>query len=147
MHRLALNSSGLDFARQPTEFMKLNVAFFGEAEKGMLASPVHVKSVAQLADTFGHPPQESLGIPLAIQALLFERSVFFFRVQDEGFGTDDYLEGIHKLERHPHAVPLHALCMPGVGDSHILEATSRLVETQGTLLLTTEQDLYDYLTH
>lgn len=127
--------------------MKLTVALFGEAEKGTLASPTYVDSLPQLADTFGNPPKESLGIPLAIQALLFDRSVFYFRVEDEGFSTDQYLHGLQKLERHKDAVPLHALCMPGVGDSEILQATSRLVEVQGTLLLTTEQDLYDYLTH
>jgi hypothetical protein len=37
--------------------------------------------------------------------------------------------------------------MPGVGDAEIIDATNPICSLYHSLLITTEKDLYDYLTH
>ena len=125
--------------------MRHTIALFGEAEKGQYSEPIHISSLADLCDCLGNPPEESVGIALAIQALLYERDLFYLRVQEEGFSTDDYLKGLKKLEKSK-LDGLHALCMPGVGDAAIIDATSHLTEKHHSIHITTEQDLFDYLT-
>ncbi len=61
-------------------------------------------------------------------------------MEEEGFSREDYLVGLEYLrEAKPH---LTALCLPGVGDAQIIEASAPVC----ALLLLTEADLYDYLT-
>jgi hypothetical protein len=126
--------------------MKPTVFLFGEAEKGDFCTPLLCKSLLQLADTLGNPPQESLGIPYAIQALLFERELVFFRVKEEGFSTSDYMRGLRLLQNKEVIPHLHAICIPGVGDSDIIEAVGNVCTLHKSLLVITEKDLYDYLT-
>ena len=33
----------------------------------------------------GHPPEDSIGISYAVQTLLYERTLFFFRAERRGF--------------------------------------------------------------
>lgn len=124
--------------------MSLNIAMFGEAEKGVFATPIKISSLTQLATSMGNPPEESLGISLAIQALLFKRIVFYIRVEEEGFSTADYFSGIERLKESKEVV--HAVCMPGVGDANIIGATDTLLTPSAGILVTQEKDLYDYLT-
>lgn len=126
--------------------MRHVVALFGEAERGQYAEPIKIGDLGQLAEYLGNPPEESVGITLAIQALLFQRELLYLRVKEEGFSREDYLRGLKNLEKASGIKTLHAVCMPGVGDAHIIEATSPLTEKHNSLLITTEQDLYDYLT-
>lgn len=119
------------------------IALFGEAEKGQFRKPLVIKTLPQLVDTFGHPPCESRGLVFAIQALLYQREIIFFRVEEEGFSANDYLHGLHHLES---VKKLHALCLPGVGTPGILEACEEVCRKQKSFLITSEQDLYDYLT-
>jgi len=127
--------------------MKHTIFLFGEAEKGAFCTPQFCKSLPQLAETFGNPPEESLGLLYAVQAILFERELIYFRVKEEGFSVSDYMRGIKLLEKKDTFPGLSAICMPGVGDSEILDATFSLCSLHHTLLITTEKDLYDYLTH
>jgi hypothetical protein len=119
---------------------------FGEAEKGEFCTPRVCKSLPQLADTFGNPPQESQGILYGIQALLYRRELIFFRVEEEGFSVGDYMKGIKWLQQQDSMPELAAICMPGVGDVEILEATSPLCIVKKSCLIINEKDLYDYLT-
>ena len=59
--------------------MKNLIALFGESEKGRFHYPYFCKSLYQLADIFGNPPKDSLGLAFAIQALMYERFVIYFR--------------------------------------------------------------------
>jgi hypothetical protein len=127
--------------------MRQTIFLFGEAEKGDFCTPLLCKSLPQLAETFGNPPEESLGIPYAVQALMFERELIFFRVKEEGFSVSDYMRGIKLLEKKETFHHLTAICMPNVGDAEIIEATSPICTIYHSLLITTEKDLYDYLTH
>lgn len=126
--------------------MRHIIALFGEAEKGNFSQLIHVSSLPQLADNLGNPPQESQGIPLAIQALLYQRELIYIRVKEEGFSFQDYMQGLKLLENRHLVSELHAVCLPGVGDNEIIEATSPICQLHNSLLILSQQDLYDYLT-
>ncbi|GAB5411403.1 MAG: hypothetical protein ChlgKO_05170 [Chlamydiales bacterium] len=125
--------------------MRYTLALFGEAEKGEFGIPYRINSLPELADKLGNPPQETCGIPFAIQALLYERLVYFTRVPEEGFSKPEYMRGLCRFEEI--SEPISALCMPGVADEEIIRVSDRLLAYHSALLLTTEQDLYDYLTN
>lgn len=125
--------------------MQQVIALFGEAEKGQWEKPHIVRALPELIDLLGNPPPESEGLFFAIQALLYEREVLYFRVQDEGFSKEDYFSGLKFLQNKRQIKQLHALCMPGVGDSEILNASHPICEIHKTHLLITEKDLFDYL--
>src|SRR5579872_6389868 len=97
----------------------MRIALFGEAEKGQFNVPYILREMPQLIDFLGNPPAESEGLYFAIQALLFQRELIFFRVESEGFSHGDYFTGFKHLET---VKDLHALCIPGVGDPKILDA-------------------------
>ncbi|MCB1109618.1 MAG: hypothetical protein KDK64_01435 [Chlamydiia bacterium] len=122
------------------------VALFGEAEKGEIGTPLIMKSLSQMNDILGHPPSESRGIFFAIQFLLYEQEVIYIRVKEEGFSTKDYLKGMKFLQDKKQISHLTALCLPGVGDARILDAAHPVTDAYEALIITTEQDLYDYLT-
>ena len=126
--------------------MQRVIALFGEAEKGQLEKPYIIRKLPELIDLFGNPPPESQGLFFAIQAILYEREVIFFRVQEEGFSKSDYFSGLKILKNKEKTKKLHALCMPGVGDKELLEAFHPLCEIHKSHLITTQKDLYDYLT-
>ncbi len=127
--------------------MSFKIFLFGEAEKGAFCTPHLCRSLSDLSETFGNPPEESVGLVYAVQALLYERELIYFRVREEGFSTADYMKGIQLLGKKGELDDLAAICMPGVGNADILEATTPLCSVRRTLLITTEKDLYDYLTH
>ncbi len=119
------------------------MALFGEAEKGQFRKAYVLRELPQLVDALGNPPENSQGIHFAIQALLYGRELIYFRVEEEGFSSGDYLFGLKHLEK---VKKLHALCMPGVGALEIMEAANPLCEKHKSVLLTSQKDLYDYLT-
>lgn len=127
--------------------MRQTIFLFGEAEKGDFCTPLVCRSLPQLAETFGNPPEESLGILYAVQALMFDRELIFFRVKEEGYSTSDYMRGIKLLKKKDAFHNLSAICMPGVGDAEIIDATNPICSIHHSLLITSEKDLYDYLTH
>lgn len=121
------------------------VFLFGEAEKGELCTPYLVKTQAQLFDVFGNPPNQSQGLSYAVQTLLFKRDLLYFRVQEEGFSTHQYMLGLKLLQNKEIPLKLLALCLPGVGSSEIIEATIPICHLYKTILIISEKDLYDYL--
>lgn len=124
--------------------MKQTIALFGEAEKGAFKMPHSVSQLSQLVDILGNPPGESEGLFFAIQAILYNRGVLFFRVAEEGFSRIDYLNGLKCLEKE--GKPLTALCLPGVGDPEILAASEPICHMHKSLLITNQKDFYDFLT-
>lgn len=122
------------------------IALFGEAEKGEFRYGYFCKNLVELSEHLGEPPSdESKGLAFAVQALLFNRGVIFFRVHEEGFSLQDYYNGFQLLEHKKETFPLSAICLPGVGNSEIIEATAPLCEVHRSFLILTEKDLYDYL--
>ncbi len=123
------------------------MAIFGEAEKGGFDRAFFCHNLDQLQIHLGNPPENSHGLQLAVQALLFDRNLIFFRVKEEGFSTDDYLHGLRLLETQHLFANVKAIGMPGVGDPDILRASEAICRLHKSLLMTTESDLYDYLTN
>lgn len=121
------------------------VALFGEAEKGEYQTPYFCESLPQLVELLGNPPPESRGLFFAVQALLFHRNILFFRVREEGFSLQDYLEGVQLLESLKNSPQIMAIGIPGVGDAQIIEAVLPICVVYHSILLTTEADLFDYL--
>ena len=121
------------------------IALFGEAEKGEYHLPYLCNNLSQLVDFFGNPPKQSRGLFYAIQALLYNRRLLFFRVQEEGFSLADYLSGVSFLKKHQIETDISAFCLPGVGDSEILEAVTPVCQAYHSFLITNEADFYDYL--
>lgn len=122
------------------------MALFGEAEKGEYRTAHFCKSVTQLLERLGNPPPESRGIYYAIQALLYNRGLIFFRVREEGFSYEDYLLGLHLLQKQHGVTQLAAICLPGVGDAEIIAAIAPICAIHHSILITNESDFYDYLT-
>ncbi len=122
------------------------IALFGEAEKGDFQSAYFCKDLEQLVDYFGNAPINSNGLHFAVQALLYHRNLIFFRVQEEGFSLQDYQFGMNLLFTQSAISKISAICMPGVGNSEIIGATTALCAIYHSIFITTEADLYDYLT-
>lgn len=124
----------------------LTLALFGEAEKGTLHGGVHCRTLPQLIDIYGHPPPSSQGLVLAIQSLLYGRELIYFRVREEGYSLEDYFEAIKHLEKSDWVSKIAAFAIPGVGDEGVFRAILPLCNTHHSLIITTQSDLYDYLT-
>lgn len=124
---------------------KFTIALFGEAEKGEFHVPYLCQTLEQLDDFFGNPPPESQGLFYAVQALLFQRDLIFFRVREEGYSVEDYLVGVEILENQKKIFQIAAICIPGVGDSDIINAIHPICEKYHSFLITNEADFYDYL--
>jgi hypothetical protein len=122
------------------------MALFGETEKGQYKKAYILRDLAELVDTFGNPPPDSQGLFFAVQALLYQRELIFFRVEEEGFSIPDYFFGLKYLEDPEKINRLHAMCLPGIGDPQILKASCTVCQKRKSILLMTPKDLYDYLT-
>ena len=125
--------------------MGCTVALFGEAEKGEYKTAYFCRDLYQLAVNLGHPPPDSKGLHMAVQTLLYDYNLIFFRVEEEGFSIQDYLQGLRFLSHNQFVQDLTAICLPGVGDNQIFEAAKPIYEMYRSLIVTTEVDLYDYL--
>jgi len=97
-----------------------------------------------LAETLGNPPEDTRGIPIAVQTLLFQYEILFIRVHEEGFSTPDYHLGLRLLREYKPKIS--AICIPGVGDQALIRETCHLCKERKSLLITSERDAYDFLT-
>lgn len=123
------------------------VALFGEAEKGVFATPYFLRDLDELVTCLGNPPPDSRGLFYAVQTLLYQHYLLFFRVSEEGFSIPQYLQGLDILE-HQVTYPLvTALCVPGVGDNILLDTLIPYCQSRHHILITNEADLYDLLTY
>lgn len=126
--------------------MIYTIAVFGEAEKGKFRTAYFCENLTQLDEYFGNPPPQSKGLYYAVQALLFNRNLIFFRVPEEGYSTQDYLTGLKLLEEQRLITHVDAICTPGVGNDEIINAILPICNHYHGIMITTESDLYDYLT-
>jgi hypothetical protein len=124
--------------------MKQIIALFGEAEKGAFKVPHILHQLPQLMDLLGNPPADSEGIFFAVQSILYNRQLIYFRVPEEGFSREDYFAGFQYLKEK--TKQLNALCLPGVGDPDILQASEGICHLHKSFLITNQKDLYDFLT-
>ena len=122
------------------------IALFGEAERGNFQTAYFCNSLPQLLDTFGNPPTHSLGLHYAVEFLLAEYHLIYFRVLEEGYSQEEYLEGLEFLQGYRGLQKLDAICLPGVGARRIIDAVEPLHKRYNSLLIIGESDFYDYLT-
>lgn len=127
--------------------MVQTVALFGEAEKGHFSTAYLCQSLHELQDHFGNPPEDSSGLHCAVQILLYQRQILFFRVRQEGFSREDYFHGLDLLSHESNMPNLSAICLPGVGDALIIEASGQVCSSHHGVLILQERDLFDYLSH
>lgn len=122
------------------------IFLFGEAEKGEYERPIICSSLLQLFQTVGEAPKDSQGIQFAIQFLSYEQELVFFRVEEEGFSRESYFRGLQLLKQKK--LPYHpsALCLPGVGDTKIINEAIPICTIHRTFIILSEKDLYDYFT-
>lgn len=121
----------------------LMIAWFGEAEKGAYHTPYPISSLDELVGTFGHPPKFSHGLFYAVQTLLYQRPLLFFRVEEEGFSLEDYLIGLRTIDS---INTIEAIGMPGMAETHIIDSIMPKLILHHQILLFNEKDLYDYIT-
>lgn len=121
------------------------IALFGEAEKGAFQKGTLLSNLTQLEDCFGNPPPGTQGMFFAIQSLLFNYHLLFFRVREEGFSHADYFIGFKLLFESDLLTDVLAIGVPGVGDQEVLEAASPIIQLHHPILITTQADLYDLL--
>lgn len=124
--------------------MDLTIALFGESEKGSFNELIFIDSITQLSDKLGNPPNESLGIGLAVQTLMFRNRLIFKRVDEEGFGTNEYNKGLALLKKHSEYID--GIFLPGVGEKRIIEEVQGICLKKQAMLLMNEDDFYDFLT-
>ncbi|MDD6309452.1 MAG: hypothetical protein PUA53_00235 [Chlamydia suis] len=126
--------------------MKFTVAVFGEAEKGSFDAGYLCSSLTDLHTNLGHGRDSPSGISLAVRAIMQGYNILFFRVKEEGFFIDSYFFGLHFLSTQSPPTNIIALALPGVGDYNIIEASLALCRRLKSILLFSDQDLYDFLT-
>lgn len=127
--------------------MHYTIALFGEAQKGEFHRAYYCRTLDELSDCLGEPPSaDSKGLDYAIQSLLFQRGVLYFRVHEEGFSIQDYLSGLNFLENKQLFPDIAALCLPGVGNKEIIRATDPICSLYQSFLILSDKDLYDFLT-
>ncbi|NGX57122.1 MAG: hypothetical protein K940chlam3_00005 [Chlamydiae bacterium] len=122
------------------------IVLFGESERGDYRIPYYCRSMHQLYENLGQPAPDSEGIHFAVQALLHDFYLIFFRVKEEGYSYQDYYEGFWQLEQRPLESRLSAICIPGVGNCEVIESVSSLCVNHRSILIMSESDFYDYLT-
>lgn len=121
------------------------IALFGEAEKGAFHKGTFCDSLTQLEGIYGNPPPGTQGLFFAVQSLMYHYKLIFFRVEEEGFSLIDYMIGFKTLSESVLLNEVLAIGLPGVGNIYLLEAVRPVTSAHGSLLLTTEQDLYDLI--
>lgn len=122
------------------------IFLFGEAQKGSFCTPLRFKTLPDLAEELGNPPTDSNGIDFAVQLILFDRELIYYRVKEEGFAKDDYERGVKLLYNQGEKLRLSAICIPGVGDPQIVEALACVSQKLQLILIMTERDFFDYVT-
>jgi len=132
--------------RENRRMSKMNIFLFGAAEKGELCKPIYLHSLDQLLEILGNPPETSEGILCAIQALLLNNSLIYFRVEEEGFSYENYLKGFRLLHKEGLIMKVSAVCMPGMANSEIWDVLLPICRNFRIIILMSEKDLYDYLT-
>lgn len=126
--------------------MRHRISIFGVAEKGEYYRHLHLQSLEELFTSLGQPSEEGIGLELAIQALLYERSVLYYRVKDEGYENEAYEVGLKQLASEKTLSPVSALAIPGVGDPHILAQADQICKKEKSFLIMNQKDFYDYMT-
>lgn len=123
------------------------IALFGESEKGALETAYYCRSLRELFEYLGEPPNETQGLFFAVQTLLLGTPIIYFRVREEGISLEDYFFGLHLLrDASTTFIRLQAIFLPGVGSRELIDEGVTLCRERQSLLIVREADFYDYMT-
>lgn len=125
--------------------MKDVVTIFGESEKGPLGTLLSIDSLPKLAESLGVPTDGSEGLHLAVQTLMSNKTVLFYRVTEEGSNIAEYARGL-KLLQELEMPTLVALALPGIGDPEIQHLAKALCKAKHSILIVNQRDFYDIMT-
>lgn len=125
--------------------MKDVVTIFGESEKGPLGTLLSIDSLPKLAEALGVPTENSVGVHLAVQTLMSNKIVLFYRVTEEGSNIAEYTRGL-KLLQELDMPSLVALALPGIGDPEIQHLAKTLCKAKHSILIVNQRDFYDIMT-
>ncbi len=126
--------------------MNKTVLLFGESEKGEIGSLYYISTMEELNKSLGNPPVGSKGLFFGVKSILLQYNLIYVRVKEEGFSTKDYLKGINSLQKYGRIENLLAIFIPGVGDGKIIDPLCYFARNNHAIVVTSESDLYDYLT-
>jgi hypothetical protein len=124
---------------------RASILIFGESKRGEFLKLFQINTLPDLSTFLGEPTTSGIGIHMAIQSLLFEKSVLFIKVGEEGYDIDHYSLGFKEIDNNPHLL-IDAIALPGVGSNEILKKASLLAKKKKALLILREKDLYDFIT-
>lgn len=125
---------------------KETLFIFGEAEKGPYCTPIFCSCMKELFDLLGNCPSDTEGLHYAVQTVLFNRYLIYFRVEEEGFSFQDYFKGFKFLGTKRGEISLSGIGIPGVGNHDVISAALPICRLYESPLILTQKDLYDYLT-
>lgn len=123
--------------------MNNSIALLGESEKGRFLYPYFCKNLEELISYLGNPPKDSKGIDFAIQAIMYERDIVYFRVQEEGYFIKDYFQCLEIIKNK--IKKIDAICIPKVSNKEVIEKSSLICKSLSSIIITTKEDLFDYL--
>ena len=125
---------------------KRTILIFGESKEGQFQKLLFINSLPKLATILGEPTETGIGVHIAIQAMLYNLEVLFYKVKEEGSDEDAYLQGFRLIEKEAPSLILGAIALPGASTPKILEIANSLCDLHNSLILSNERDLYDYIT-
>ncbi len=117
---------------------------FGESRRGIFGEPMLFSELEELSLVLGEPLEGRAGGHDAIQILLYQYKLLFFRVQQEGVSLEDYYKGFTWLQKS--SSPVTAMKLPGVGNRAVLGAAHAICQEKGSILVIDETDFYDFAT-
>ena len=121
------------------------IVLFGESQKGEFETAYYCETLPELEEFLGNPPPATMGLHLAVQALLYHFNLIFFKVREEGYSYQDYFLGLRLLQSQRSFSHLAALGIPGVGNHEIIQVFTPFCSMHHTVLIMSESDLFDYL--
>lgn len=127
------------------ERKSFHMAIFGESTIATPGIGLRIASLDELEKCIGKA-SEGEGLTLAIQALLYEYTLTFFPVKEEGYSLGDYHMGFECLRDQRCMQDLGALAIPGMSHPEIIDASQEICRERKSILLMGESDFFDYMT-
>jgi hypothetical protein len=123
------------------------IVIFGKASNAKPGKFYKIKDLEQLLDKIGMPIDETVGVHLAVQTLLYKYPVLFYPVIEEGTSKKCYDDGMKKLVKSKMANEIIAIVMPGFGSRPVLDQALDLCAEKKCVLILNEEDFYDFLSY
>lgn len=121
------------------------IACFGQTSKGRFGQPYYLKNAKSILSILGKVPEDTLGMPFALEMLKAHKDILFFRVAEEGLSLDDYLRGLQFLKKNCIQKRLLGIYLSGCFDKEVVSLAVRICNWHKSILLATQKEMIDYL--